>query len=152
MSDEIQDWGPIEVDENEFVLLPEGRYPFAVTKLERTRSKDGVPMAKVSLRVDGGASGSTTVIENIKLIKSTDWKKAQLFSSIGTPSVNGKVAVDWDALDMGIAAGTANGVADFEVNEYAKDGKSYRNNKVSAFLPHGTPAAGSACAPVEKAF
>lgn len=141
MADEIQSWDMTEVEDGgDRTLLPDGRYPFTVSKLIRTRAKDGAPMAEIHLCVDGGELGRTTVIENIKLVKSTDWKKSQLFKAIGAPVIDGKVQISWDALESGASDGSAYGVADFEVNEYTKDGKTLKNNKVSSFIPRGTGA------------
>lgn len=146
MGDEVQGWDDVlelDVDEAVYTLLPNGRYPFTVSKFERERAKDGAPMAKVYLSVDGGELGKTTVIENIKLVKSTDWKKSQLFASIGSPvNEQGKTIVDWNALEAGVACRTAFGVADIEVNRYKKDGEDRENNKVKQFLPYGTEATG----------
>ena len=53
-------------EQQEFVLLPEGEYPFEVTQMERARYEGGAKlppcsMAKLTLRIYGGAKGDTTV-------------------------------------------------------------------------------------------
>ncbi len=49
MADEIQSWDMTEVEDGgDRTLLPDGRYPFTVSKLIRTRAKDGAPMAEYS--------------------------------------------------------------------------------------------------------
>lgn len=139
-NDKVIGWDATEVEDSDvYTLLPPGRYPFALAKFSRVRAKDGLPMADLKLTVDGGELGVTTVSEKIKLLESLQWKIAQFFKSLGFPAVDGKVQISWDALEeQGLF-----GVCDVEVNEYEKDGEKRRNNRVSAFLPAGTPATGA---------
>ena len=57
-------------EQQEFVLLPEGDYPFEVTGMERARYEGGAKlppcsMAKLTLRIYGGAKGDTTVTHRL---------------------------------------------------------------------------------------
>lgn len=59
-------------EQQEFVLLPEGEYPFEVTQMERARYEGGAKlppcsMAKLTLRIYGGAKGDTTVTHRLYL-------------------------------------------------------------------------------------
>src|SRR5690625_6831158 len=69
--DEIEESGP------SFVLLPAGDYNFEVTKFERSRYQGGANlppcnMAILTLKIDGGEHGSTTVIDRLYLHSSTE--------------------------------------------------------------------------------
>ena len=72
----------------ESVLLPDGKYPFEVIKVEKA-FYDGsakIPacnMAKVFLRIDGGELGTGLVVENIYLVDKFQWKAAAFLRSIG---------------------------------------------------------------------
>ena len=75
-------------EQQEFVLLPEGEYPFEVTQMERARYEGGAKlppcsMAKLTLRIYGGAKGDTTVTHRLYLHTKTQGLLGAFFESIG---------------------------------------------------------------------
>ena len=59
-------------EQQEFVLLPEGEYAFEVTGMERARFEGSAKlppcsMAKLTLKIFGGAKGDTTVTHRLYL-------------------------------------------------------------------------------------
>ena len=59
-------------EQQEFVLLPEGDYAFEVTGMERARFEGSAKlppcsMAKLTLKIFGGAKGDTTVTDRLYL-------------------------------------------------------------------------------------
>ncbi|MFT8725416.1 hypothetical protein [Liquorilactobacillus nagelii] len=124
-------------EESEFTLLPEGNYPFKVTNLERKiysgqsdKIPNGAPYAEVTVEVDGGEKGKTTVKERLYLMKKFTWKLTQFFNSIGQVQEIGQpFQPKW-----GQVIGTV-GQAKLEVNSYTgKDGNKKQNNRIREFL------------------
>ncbi|KRM06996.1 hypothetical protein FC89_GL000305 [Liquorilactobacillus ghanensis DSM 18630] len=124
-------------EESEFTLLPEGNYPFQVTNLERkiysgqsSKIPNGAPYAEVTVEVDGGEKGKTTIKERLYLMKKFTWKLTQFFNSIGQVQEIGQpFQPKWNQV-IG-----ASGQAKLEVNNYTdKDGNKKQNNRVKEFL------------------
>jgi hypothetical protein len=68
-------------------ILPVGEYPFYVANIEKTytgaNSKiPGTPMAKVTLAVQT-SNGTASVIDNLVLSETMEWKLASFFECIG---------------------------------------------------------------------
>lgn len=123
-------------EESDFTLLPEGQYPFTVTKLERKiydgnsdKIPNGAPYAEVTCEVVG-KEGKTNVIERLYLMKKFTWKLTQFFTSIGQPTVIGQAfSPNWSTV-LG-----SQGQAKLEVNSYTgRDGNSKQNNRIKEFL------------------
>ena len=75
-------------EQQEFVLLPEGEYPFEVTGMERAHFEGSAKlppckMAKLTLRIYGGAKGDTTVTHRLYLHTKTQGLLGAFFESIG---------------------------------------------------------------------
>ena len=75
-------------EQQEFVLLPEGDYAFEVTGMERARFEGSAKlppcsMAKLTLKVYGGAKGDATVIHRLYLHTKTQGLLGAFFESIG---------------------------------------------------------------------
>ena len=129
--------GEISQDSVEFTLLPEGEYKFTVEHFERGRSKgEGkLPpcnMAVVTIVVDGGSLGKTTIKENFVLHSSLEWKLSSFFSSLGMKGKGEKVKMNWP--------GTVKkqGYLKLKVEEYAKkDGSIGETNRVDKYIPFG---------------
>ena len=104
-------------EQQEFVLLPEGEYPFEVTGMERAHFEGSAKlppckMAKLTLRIYGGAKGDTTVTFRPR----------------------------WDSV-VG-----AKGMCKLGVSEYTKQsgphaGETGQSNEVQRFLPPPEPKA-----------
>lgn len=80
--DEIRNDGP------DYVLLPEGDYPFTVTKFERARFEGSAKlppcsMAKLSITVHGGAKGDAYLTHRLYLHTRTEGLLCAFFESIG---------------------------------------------------------------------
>ena len=71
----------------DFVLLPEGEYYFEVTGMERARFEGSAKlppcsMAKLTLKIFGGALGDTTVTHRLYLHTKTQGLLGSFFESI----------------------------------------------------------------------
>ncbi|HLR88461.1 MAG TPA: hypothetical protein VK042_01900 [Atopostipes sp.] len=128
--DEIQDSGP------DFTLLPAGDYNFTVEKFERARHNGSAnlpacPMALLTLKIDGGDHGDTTVVNRLFLHSKTEGFLSAFFESIGQKQEGERVRMNWQAV-FG-----AKGRCKLEVNRYkSKDGEDRENNQVKTFLPY----------------
>lgn len=149
----------IENEGSENVLLPEGDYPFTVTKFERGRSKgsEKLPpcnMAILTIRLDD----QTTVTENLLLNKKLEWKLCQFFVAIGARKHGEKFRMNWSKVTG------ASGYCKVIIEEYTnKDGKIRQINRIDKFLdpenaPQGqtyaapqTPTCAAAAAPQQAA-
>lgn len=81
---------PIMAEEREFVLLPEGEYPFQITDIEKRFYEPGpnsklppCPEVVATLTIDGGSLGSTKVKMRLFYHSSTQWRVSNLFVSVG---------------------------------------------------------------------
>ena len=75
-------------EQQEFVLLPEGDYAFEVTGMERARFEGSAKlppcsMAKLTLKIFGGAKGDATVTDRLYLHTKTQGLLGAFFESIG---------------------------------------------------------------------
>lgn len=131
--DEVEEGSP-------FVLLPEGNYPFVVTKFDRgiyeapagreSKIPANCPKATVSCQFTTESGETTTLTENFFLYKKMQWKINQFFTSIGAQkSADGKVKMNWGAV-LG-----ASGTAKVIINNYKdkKTGEDRQNNRIDTF-------------------
>jgi hypothetical protein len=89
MADEIKnnaaemDWDSgISAEAGQANLPPEGEYGFTVTELEKTVSKSGKKMAKITLELDREAQ-FWKVNDYLVLQENMAWKLAQFFECLG---------------------------------------------------------------------
>ena len=80
----------------ETTVLPEGKYPFEVIKVEKqyfdgSQKIPACNMAKVFLRIDGGELGTGLVVENIYLVEKHEWKAGAFLRSVGVRSHGDKL-------------------------------------------------------------
>ena len=105
MADEIKktenaaemDWDSgISADVGESNLPPVGEYGFTVTEFEKTISKSGKKMAKITLELD--KSGQFWKINDYLVLQdSMAWKLAQFFECLGLKQKGEKLAkMPWD--------------------------------------------------------
>lgn len=132
-------------EQQEFVLLPEGDYPFEVTGMERARYEGGAKlppcsMAKLTLRIYGGAKGDTTVTHRLYLHTKTQGLLGAFFESIGQCKRGETFRPRWNEV-VG-----AKGICKLGVREYTKQsgphaGETGQSNEVQRFLPPPAPKA-----------
>lgn len=129
--------GSFDAEESQFVLLPEGKYPFQVTGMERKNYEgksekipNGCPYAEVSVNLFSQDGKSTTVKERLYLLKKFQWKLTQFFISIGQPVVVGQpFKPNWSTV-IG-----SKSEAEVTVNQYTgSDGQDHKNNRIKEFL------------------
>lgn len=129
------DWdSEIEQDSNQFVLLPEGDYPFTVTGFERGTYDGGkkIPACKkadLSLNFDGGALGTTTVRHTLFLHSVVEGLLSSFFMGIGQKKKGERVTMNWGAVIGG------SGRAHLGIRTYTKkDGSEGKANEVKYFI------------------
>lgn len=123
------DWnGTLVEDGNSFAILPAGEYDFEVTKVEKVFAQSGNKMAKVTLKIIGrDATGS--VIDNMVLLKSMEWKLSSFFGSLGMKKKGEPLVMNWDAI-LG-----KTGRCKLVVEKYTKrDGSESERNGIDAYI------------------
>lgn len=144
MADKAYSWDETveNPNEGEFTLLPDGDYPFEVTKLERGRHEGGsnskVPAcfkATVHLRVDGGDHGVTTIQRILFLHSKFDWLLCQFFAALGHRKHGEPLRMDWERV-VG-----SRGMVRVSTRDYTTDkGEQRQANDVDRFIdPQDTP-------------
>lgn len=119
----------------ETTVLPEGKYPFEVIKVEKAFYEGGskIPacnMAKVYLRIDGGELGTGLVVENIYLVDKYQWKAAAFLRAMGLKK-HGE-DIEWRKL---VQCDGENGRCEIYVDEYeGRDGQTRKSNKLKKFF------------------
>lgn len=123
---------------SDFILLPEGEYPFRVTAFERGQfpgSNNGnTPPCKkaiLTLELDGGPLGSTTCKDDLILYSSFEWKLCQFFKAIGDRKSGEPLRMNWGAVigkrgrcKIKHRAGKKEGVFFLEVDAYCDPEKA----------------------------
>ena len=133
--DEIRHDGP------DFVLLPDGDYPFEVTKMERARFSGSAKlppcsMAVLSITVNGGDKGVAFVTHRLYLHTRTEGLLCAFFESIGQRRHGEALRPRWNEV-----AGSR-GLCRLGVREYTKnDGTPGTANEIQKFLPPPEPRA-----------
>jgi hypothetical protein len=137
------DWDDIITDTgSDWTPLPEGDYPFEVTKFERGRYEGGAKlppcnMAILTLNVDGGKKGTATVTHRLYLHTKTQGLNFAFFRSIGQAK-----AGDTEFHPRWNEVTGSKGTCKLEIHEYTKkDGTSGQSNQVKKFLPPAEKAA-----------
>lgn len=144
--DEIRNDGP------DHVLLPEGDYPFTVTKFERARFEGSAKlppcsMAKLSITVHGGAKGDVYVTHRLYLHTRTEGLLCAFFESIGQRMHGEALRPRWNELEG------AQGLCRLGIHEYTKkDGTPGSSNEITKFLPPPEPKAAPAPAWKQGSF
>lgn len=157
MADHVFDWNDTIENDSSFTLLPEGTYPFTVVKFERGEhaGTDKIPPCKkavLTIELDGGALGATTITENLFLHSRQEWKLCQFFTAIGQRKRGEQLRMNWQQVPG------AKGWARVVINRYKnRDGVDRENNRVDQYIdpadmattPPAVPAspAGSGFAP-----
>lgn len=101
MDDGALDWDSA-VEEQAFVPLKPGKYPFIVTSYERGRYNGGqkmgpCPKATINFTVRaGGEVGDRQMSKDLFLHKKTQGFLFDFFRSIGSVAANGQILMDWN--------------------------------------------------------
>ena len=136
------DWdAELTNEQKEFVLLPEGDYPFEVTQMERSHFEGSAKlppcsMAKLTIRVYGGDKGDATVTHRLYLHTKTQGLLGAFFESIGQCKRGETFRPHWNE-----AIGSK-GLCRLGIHDYVKkDGTSGQSNEIVRFLPPLVPKA-----------
>lgn len=121
----------------EFVILPDGTYPFRVAKVERGSFKGSqrLPpcnMVKVEIIADGGDIGRSYVHYRLYLHTSCLWKIFQFLEAVGLRKKGDSSAarIPWEKVVKGLSGRC-------ELNSREYNGKTY--NDVAKWLPGEEP-------------
>lgn len=128
-----------ETDREEFVILPEGTYPFKVVKFERGSFAGGgkIPACNkvtVGIILDGGNIGRGYASENFFMVDTLMWKIFSFLDSVGLHQ-EGSVSIPWSKVESGI--GELSGRCKITNRDY--NGKTYLS--VKSWLKASTTAA-----------
>lgn len=125
----------ITKDAPEFILLPEGDYPFMVQGLEKSiyegnseKIGHGCPMAVLKIVVKG-PQGYTSVTDRLYLSENMEWKLGQFFRCIGQKSHGKSYKMDWNNV-IG-----KEGLCHVKVEDWVgSDGKQKQSNRIDKYL------------------
>lgn len=94
----------ISQDTPEFIVLPEGDYPFMVQDYEKgiyegpsEKIGHGCPMATLKIVVRS-PKGNTSVQDRLYLTQNMEWKLSSFFRSIGQKSHGKSYKMDWNSI------------------------------------------------------
>ncbi len=132
-------------EQQEFVLLPEGEYPFEVISMERARYEGGAKlppcsMAKLTLRIDGGAKGEATVTHRLYLHTKTQGLLGAFFESIGQCKRGETFRPRWNEV-VGARGRCRLGIRVYTKQSGPHTGETGQSNEVTRFLPPPEPKA-----------
>ena len=139
-------------EQQEFVLLPEGDYAFEVTGMERARFEGSAKlppcsMAKLTLKIFGGAKGDTTVTDRLYLHTKTQGLLGAFFESIGQCKRGETFRPRWNEV-VGARGWCRLGIREYTKQSGPNAGKTGQSNEVTRFLPPPQPKAAPAqCCP-----
>lgn len=132
-------------EQQEFVLLPEGEYPFEVISMERARYEGGAKlppcsMAKLTLRIDGGAKGEATVTHRLYLHTKIQGLLGAFFESIGQCKRGETFRPRWNEV-VGARGRCRLGIREYTKQSGPHTGETGQSNEVTRFLPPPEPKA-----------
>lgn len=130
------DWNAeITQDAPEFVILPEGDYPFMVQGMEKQiydgpseKIGKGCPVAVLKIVV-GTDDNHTSVQDKLYLSTNMEWKLGQFFRAIGQKTHGKSYKMDWNNV-VG-----KQGLCRIKVEEWTgNDGKVRQSNRIDRYL------------------
>ena len=132
---ELLDWdSEISSDSGEYIVLPEGDYPFTVKDVQRSSFKgsDKIPpcnKVSVNLVIDT-EDGKAYCTDNFYLVKKVEWKISAFFRAIGMKRKGEKVKMDWP--------GTVGnkGMAHFKPEKWKGDNSDRTSNRVDYYIDY----------------
>lgn len=127
-------WNDTIEKDSDFILLPEGDYPFTVESFERGRHNGSdklPPCNKAILMIKiASAEGDVTIRHNLFLHTKTEGMLSAFFSSIGQKKKGEKLAMNWNAVTG------ATGRCKVGIHEFTgDDGKQKKYNQIIRFYP-----------------
>ena len=126
-------WDDVIENDSEFILLPEGDYPFMVIDFERGRHGGSTklpPCNKAILTINiASDQGDITIKHNLFLHSKCEGMLCKFFTAIGQREKGEKLRMDWSKVKG------STGICRVIIDEYeGKDGNKYKNNKIKSFL------------------
>ncbi|HIV19446.1 MAG TPA: DUF669 domain-containing protein [Candidatus Merdivicinus intestinigallinarum] len=124
----------IENDGGDWVLLPEGEYPFTVKSFERKRFNGSAKLppcnqAELTIEIDGGSLGKTTVQHSLFLHSKTEGLLCAFFTAIGHRKHGEPLRMNWQAVPG------ATGRCKVYVDKWeGRDGKEHESNRIQKFI------------------
>lgn len=124
---------PIENDNDEFVLLPEGDYDFEVTAFERARHNGSEKLppcnkAILSIKITSTDGKSTTIRHNLFLHTKTEGILCAFFTAIGQRKKGEKITMNWNSV-IGSRGRCKVGIHRWT----GKNGDEMKNNQITRF-------------------
>lgn len=142
MNNEVFDWDSTIENDSTFTLLPEGVYPFTVTGFERghhggSEKLSACPKAILSIEIDGGSLGKTTLQHNLFIHRKTEGLLCDFFTAIGLRRRGEPIRMDWTRVPG------ASGTCKVGIREWisSRTGETMRSNEIRRFLEPGGSAA-----------
>lgn len=117
--------------ESEFILLPEGRYPFTVTGFERGRFNGSEKLppcnkAVISCKIISNEGKEVTLKRDLFLHTITEGFLSEFFASIGQKKKGERVKMNWNAV--------VGSTGECRVTQYTgRDDNKY--NEIKSFYP-----------------
>lgn len=140
----------IERDQAEFILLPEGDYPFTVTGFERGRHGGSPKLppcnkAVITVEINGGALGVASVKNNLFLHSKCEGLLSAFFVSIGLKKHGEPLNMGayWSQL-IGKTGRCRVGVREWKSD---RTGETMQSNEITRFLEPAAPAQASGWKP-----
>ena len=140
---EEMDWDDgieAEISTEEFAILPVGEYEFEVADLEKTYSKAGNKMAKITMDIHYQGH-KYKVFDNIVLMSNMKWKIAQFFECLGLKKKGTELkSMPWNQVvekhgRVKIKHEEYNGKTNAKVDSYIVTAASQASNKPDNSLP-----------------
>ncbi len=132
------DWNDtIENEGHEYVLLPEGDYPFTIVSLEKARHTPG-PQGKLppcnkavlTVRVTAPDGMTADVRHNLFLHTSQEWKLCEFFAAIGARRKGEPLRMNWTVVPA------STGQCHLKKRSFTRrDGTLGESNEISRFYP-----------------
>ena len=124
----------IEKDASEFIVLPEGDYPFRVESFERGRHNGSEKLpacnkAILKIQVEGNGGESVTLTHNLFLHTITEGMLSAFFASIGQKRKGEPLRMNWNMVPG------STGRLKLGIRTYEKDGETRRANEIKRFYP-----------------
>ena len=143
-------------EQQEFVLLPEGDYAFEGIGMERARFEGSAKlppcsMAKLTLKIFGGAKGDTTVTDRLYLHTKTQGLLGAVLERIGQCKRGEPFRPRWNEVE-GARGWCRQGIREYSKQSGPNAGKTGQSNEVTRFLPPPEPKAAPAQGWTQGAF
>lgn len=143
------DWDDVIENDSTFTLLPDGVYPFTVTGFERARHPGSAKLppcnkAIVSIEVDGGQLGKTTIKHNLFLHSKCEGLLCSFFTALGFRQHGQQLSMPWNKITG------ARGWCKVGVHKWTSDRtkEEMESNEIKQFLPPDkAPAQAAPAAP-----